>query len=110
MRHVRLGIGSASLMTFVTVSAVGLLAGPEATLASASAAAATPTQIVFAASPSVVSYPSPQITVSGVLETTGSPPQPLEKTMVSLSFAQGADTAGYGVLTDATGHFRLTIT
>src|SRR5258708_11309833 len=80
MRRVRLGIGSASLMTLVTVGAAGVLAGPEATPASATAAA-TPTQIVdFAASPSVVSYPSPQMTVSGVLETTGSPPQPLAKT------------------------------
>jgi hypothetical protein len=96
---------------FVTLGAVGVLTGPAAIAVGATAGAVTPTQIVdFAASPSVVTYPSPEITVSGVLETTGSAPQPLAKTVVNVSYPQGADTAGVAVLTDATGHFRLPIT
>jgi hypothetical protein len=87
----------------VALGAAGVLTGPAAT-----AAGDTPTQIVdFVASPSAVSYPSPEITVSGVLETTGS--QPLAKTWVNVSYPQGAGTAGASALTDATGHFRLPI-
>lgn len=94
---------------FVTLGAVGVLAVTAAAPAAA-AAVVTPTQIVdFTASPSVVSYPDPQITVSGVLETAGPSPQPLAKTMVNLSFPQGAGEEGYGVFTDAAGHFRLLI-
>lgn len=109
MGCVRLGIASQWVTMFATLGAVGMLTVPAA--APAAAASTTPTQIVdFTASPSVVSYPDPQITVSGVLETAGSSPQPLAKTMVNLSFPQGADQEGNGVFTDAAGHFRLTTT
>lgn len=37
-------------------------------------------------------------------------PQPLAKTVVYLSFQQGAGEGGPGVFTDAAGHFRLPIT
>jgi hypothetical protein len=111
MRHMRLRIASAWLTAFVTLGAIGLLTVPTATQASGAAAAATPTQIVnFTAAPSVVSYPNPQITVSGVLETTGLSPQPLARTMLTLWFAQGAGAEAYNVKTDAAGRFKLVTT
>ncbi len=110
MRSTRIRAVFSGLAILVGLGALG--APGVVTIASASAAPAdaTPTQIVLSATPSVVTYPQPEITVSGVLETTGASPQPLAKTLVWVSFPQGEGTGGANLFTNSAGQFTWKIT
>lgn len=62
-------------------------------------------------SPATISYPGPQaVTVSGVLETTGSPPQPLASQQVLLSYTIGLGQYASDVETGSGGQFSGKIT
>ncbi len=83
--------------------------------ASASAATLIGTQMVLTVTPTAVSYPAPQITVTGTLETAvaGQTPQPLpgEPVTLQLRYENGQATQDLGTFTtDGSGTFTTTIT
>lgn len=81
------------------------LVAPLAAVPAHAASGPAATQLLLSAAPGTVSYPGAQVTVSGVLETAGTSPQPLANEQVALSFRGSPDVT---LRTDASGQFSWT--
>ncbi len=92
--------------TAAGLTAIALLSTAAAGAPASSAADTVPTKIVLTVSPNTVSYPDPEVTVTGTLETAGSDPQGVADQAVQLNYRFGPNLEFLGtVTTSADGTF-----
>lgn len=92
--------------------AIGVAAGSAFAAVTASASVATPTEITgFAVSPTVISYGSTQVTVSGQLVEDADPSVGIAGQQVAVEYAPpaGSDTTIATVVTDSAGNFTASV-